>query len=157
MHKGVIRIQKTVIGTREIIEYKGTCPDCKKEQKSFFETEVDVPCWDCSKKRKEEKIKHQYKHLIGGTIIDVYGYNNLTMIKIKALDGHEYDVSPHREFGNTDFESYLKVDEIEPETSNMQNEWNRIREGSYTGSQLRERFMTYHLRKSGKQPSLFEY
>ena len=101
-------MKKVVLGTREIIEYHGNCPNCQKEQKSFSDTSLDILCWDCSKKRKEAKVREQYKHLIGGTVIDIYGYNNLIMVRVKAIDGKEYDITSHSEFGESD--EHLNVD-----------------------------------------------
>lgn len=106
-------MQKIVLGTREIIEYIGSCPTCKREQRSSSEQDVDVLCHSCLKKRKEDKTKEEYKYLIGGVITDVYGYNNLTMIKIKTSDNEEYQITSHREFSESDFESYLCIDKIE--------------------------------------------
>lgn len=108
----MIQLERVIVGTKEIVEYKGKCPDCGKTQKNFSEAYVDVPCWDCSKKRKEITIKNEYKYLIGGTVIDVYGYDDLTCLRIKASNGKEYDITSHREFGE---DVHLDVDEVKHE------------------------------------------
>lgn len=96
------------VETKEIIEYKGNCPKCNKEQIEQRSVWVDTLCNNCLRTEQLKQLKEKYKYLLNSKIIDIDGVDTITRIKIETTDSKIFNV--YADKGDYDSDAFFDIE-----------------------------------------------